>query len=591
MATRSRKTGRSTSWSSRIARWNARAFQPRQIILRSDDRIHALKLSQRLQQFAAGTALLTLTWTAVSIGALYYQSGEIEGKRAQLARAEKAYGDLLADVQRARSEVIALAATVQGQAPVEGVNDKLNAAASAAAAKDGQTASAADTEELEPAGASARGLPLAIGRLQAALDSLAERNGKLSDKLIDVQQELERSRGRTAALTAERVRVERALEQTQQALSDAKLNRTDLHDRVSQLRSELKLAQVKRQASQQDRLDAESRIAELEERLAVARESEQELENKVAGLEQELTESEKAREQLVAERENLSGKVGRLERALGEGTTMSGSLGERIAGLEKALMAAEKRGDALAAERDQLRQHVASLKTTVEQLEARQSGLVERASARTLYSLEAVEKTIAMTGLDVDAVASRVRSARSGTGGPFIEASFTPASVEVQVAEVERLDRQMQRLVALQTALGSMPLTAPVDSFWTSSHFGKRKDPYNGRWAMHEGVDLAATAGSPVHATAPGTVVFAGQKSGYGRMVEVDHGFGIRTRYAHLRSIQAKRGDRVAHRQTIGALGSSGRSTGPHVHYEVLVEGEPVDPSNFLKAGKYVFKG
>ncbi len=149
----------------------------------------------------------------------------------------------------------------------------------------------------------------------------------------------------------------------------------------------------------------------------------------------------------------------------------------------------------------------------------------------------------------------------------------------------------MQRLVALQAALGSMPLTAPVDSFWISSHFGKRKDPYNGRWAMHEGIDLAATAGSRVVATAPGKVVFAGTKSGYGRLVEIDHGFGLRTRYAHLRSIRVETGQRVEHRQTVGTLGSSGRSTGPHVHYEVLVEGEPMDPDDFLEAGKHVFKG
>jgi len=94
-----------------------------------------------------------------------------------------------------------------------------------------------------------------------------------------------------------------------------------------------------------------------------------------------------------------------------------------------------------------------------------------------------------------------------------------------------------------------------------------------------------------VLATAPGRVVFAGWSGGYGRMVEIDHGLGIHTRYAHLMQIDVEVGDTVDYRQDIGLLGSSGRSTGPHCHYEVRVDGRPYDPMNFLKAGKYMFKG
>ncbi len=131
---------------------------------------------------------------------------------------------------------------------------------------------------------------------------------------------------------------------------------------------------------------------------------------------------------------------------------------------------------------------------------------------------------------------------------------------------------------------------APLEQYRISSAFGPRKDPVNGRLSRHLGLDFRAKLGTPVLSTAPGEVVFAAWKGRYGRLVEIDHGHGIRTRYAHLHKILVKPGQAVGHRETIGLLGSSGRSTGPHVHYEVLVNGKRHDPMNFLKAGIYAFK-
>jgi murein DD-endopeptidase MepM/ murein hydrolase activator NlpD len=148
----------------------------------------------------------------------------------------------------------------------------------------------------------------------------------------------------------------------------------------------------------------------------------------------------------------------------------------------------------------------------------------------------------------------------------------------------------MQRLRILQDVLSQLPLTPPLDSYWVSSYFGKRRDPYNGRWAMHEGIDLAGQAGLKIRAGAPGRIVTAGWKGGYGQVVEIDHGYGITTLYGHLKSVTVNEGDQVKHRGEIGRLGNTGRSTGPHVHYEIQVDGKPVDPMNFLKAGRYVFK-
>jgi murein DD-endopeptidase MepM/ murein hydrolase activator NlpD len=133
-------------------------------------------------------------------------------------------------------------------------------------------------------------------------------------------------------------------------------------------------------------------------------------------------------------------------------------------------------------------------------------------------------------------------------------------------------------------------LAAPVTPYKLSSRFGKRRDPFTKRWAQHEGVDLSAPRRSPVLATAPGRVSFVGWKGAYGRMIEIDHGYGLKTRYGHLYRTYVKKGDQVIKQERIAVIGSSGRSTGRHLHYEVRFDGQPLDPKTFLKAGDHVFK-
>ncbi len=118
-----------------------------------------------------------------------------------------------------------------------------------------------------------------------------------------------------------------------------------------------------------------------------------------------------------------------------------------------------------------------------------------------------------------------------------------------------------------------------------SSPFGMRTDPFNGRAAMHTGIDLRGERGEPVHATADGTVSIAGRDGGYGKMVEINHGNGLSTRYGHLSEIDVRVGQKVRIGQTIGKIGSTGRSTGPHLHYETRINGEAVNPQKFLRAG------
>jgi murein DD-endopeptidase MepM/ murein hydrolase activator NlpD len=195
------------------------------------------------------------------------------------------------------------------------------------------------------------------------------------------------------------------------------------------------------------------------------------------------------------------------------------------------------------------------------------------------------------TGINPDTFARKVEG---GEGGPEIsldqvhiegvnDAKFTHAYLSAAAV--------LDQLNGLSSAMDHIPLTMPVTAkagFDRSSGFGARVDPFTGRYAFHPGIDFAGPWGSVVHSTAPGTVVFAGNRGGYGNMVEIDHGYGIHTRYGHLSAITVRVGARIAKGASVGRVGSTGRSTGPHVHYEVWYDNVVKNPNNFIEAGRHV---
>jgi murein DD-endopeptidase MepM/ murein hydrolase activator NlpD len=192
-----------------------------------------------------------------------------------------------------------------------------------------------------------------------------------------------------------------------------------------------------------------------------------------------------------------------------------------------------------------------------------------------------LEVLLASTGVDVERLLNRIGpvvTQASSQGGPFI-ALNSPTGVALQ---------DQQRQAQLEKLLKTLPLTAPLVNYQIGSGFGPRRDPFNGREAFHTGLDLEAPYRTPVYSTAPGTVLFTGVKEGYGRTVDIDHGNGIVTRFAHLHRILVARGQHIGAHSEIGELGSTGRSTGPHLHYEVIVDGRPLDPAKFLEAGRNV---
>jgi murein DD-endopeptidase MepM/ murein hydrolase activator NlpD len=221
-----------------------------------------------------------------------------------------------------------------------------------------------------------------------------------------------------------------------------------------------------------------------------------------------------------------------------------------------------------------------------------QHNIVQRLRERTELSVDTIERTVAMTGLQLDELLASIGDSGISQGGPFVAGDYTgnfDGDAELEIA-LSLLDLRLSRWSALQRVMRTLPLSVPLDQYQLSSGFGSRTDPLNGRKAVHRGLDFRASMKATVYATAPGKVTYAGWSGPFGRMVEIDHGHGIRTRYAHLKKILVKSGQTVANREKIGLVGSSGRSTGPHLHYEVRYKGVPLNPQKFLTAGKHVFK-
>ncbi|MFN7027599.1 MAG: M23 family metallopeptidase, partial [Pseudorhizobium sp.] len=169
-----------------------------------------------------------------------------------------------------------------------------------------------------------------------------------------------------------------------------------------------------------------------------------------------------------------------------------------------------------------------------------------------------------------------------GLGGPFLEPEMVGSSFD---DSLNGLEAALNRLEAVRETARALPYASPAPGRPVTSRYGNRIDPFLGRLAMHAGIDFQALTGEKVLSTGAGTVTVAESSGGYGNLVEVDHGHGITTRYGHLSRILVSVGDRVAAGDTVGRVGSTGRSTGPHVHYEVRRNGRAVDPVHFLNAG------
>jgi murein DD-endopeptidase MepM/ murein hydrolase activator NlpD len=226
---------------------------------------------------------------------------------------------------------------------------------------------------------------------------------------------------------------------------------------------------------------------------------------------------------------------------------------------------------------------LARLQSSLDQVESRQMAALSSYEDRMESRVRRMRGVISDLGLDLAQLEGA--TPRSAMGGPFVpvKLSTNASAFDRQLYRINITRAQMDRL---NRTLALVPYRKPViGEVEFTSGFGVRSDPFLGRPAMHTGLDFRAQMGDPVRATANGKVINSGWSGGYGRMVEIDHGNGLSTRYGHLSQIDVKVGETVKIGQVIGEVGSTGRSTGPHLHYETRIDGEAVDPQKFLRAG------
>lgn len=288
----------------------------------------------------------------------------------------------------------------------------------------------------------------------------------------------------------------------------------------------------------------------------------------------------------------------RLNSAVAQLSATNGSLEELAASVEKrhaalALLVSDFKGVPGAAEALTVAKPRLLAASPVQRVQATrmdQERLIDAAESFAKSRAERLRLAMRMAGLDAGAYTGRGVS----LGGPLIEAKDPRALAAVLdvdeefATRIQRAANDMSDMRSLGAATKKLPFYRPTSNPALSSSYGVRFDPFTRRPAFHSGLDFPGGYYTPIMATAPGVVSFTGVRSGYGKTVEIDHGGGFKTRYAHLAAIGVNVGQRVTIGSRIGGMGSTGRSTGPHLHYEVWVNGKAQNPNRFLKAGEYV---
>jgi murein DD-endopeptidase MepM/ murein hydrolase activator NlpD len=220
-------------------------------------------------------------------------------------------------------------------------------------------------------------------------------------------------------------------------------------------------------------------------------------------------------------------------------------------------------------------------------VEARQLAFAERLTRFADRKSAAAEAAMRRLGLNPKRMIATLDD-RGAMGGPLI--ALLPSGERSFDSRFRRLGLSLARMDALQRGLQGIPQVVPAASRHITSGFGYRTDPMNGGPAFHAGLDFKGPTGAPIYAAARGKVVFAGRHAGYGNSIEIDHGNGLRTRYAHMSAFRARVGDMVGAGRLIGVVGSTGRSTGPHLHFEVRLNGQPINPRPLLEVAPNVLE-
>ncbi len=549
----------------RLRAWLDRHFVEREILIRGNDRVRHLRISARAQKLASVAVIGLGAWAAAATLGVGVQQGLLAERKAVIAQQQLAYLDLMAEVSDYHAQFTRITSDLEANQTLllEVLQEDGIAPDKLAGIADGLT----PFDEAED-------------RMALARESLRDRLATFEASLKDIAQRNETLQGQVAALRA--------------TLHASEAERSEIADARARLNRRLSGAQADLRAARDSNLQLQGVIGELRGKLAAA-------ETQVADLSE-------LRELMKADIRRLRGEVD-------SAMTREAKQQRRLAALKAELRQAVARGDGLRDERDRMAAQLVASFTEMGQLRAAHQALLERLDERTARSISALETALSMTGVDFEPLIAEVetslRQARlesvgeeaSALGGPYLPAGFSGAALpsglagppdphaDRLAATYSLLDQRLDRWDAIKTLFEAAPVAAPMRQYRLTSGFGLRDDPLNKKKSRHEGLDLVGGWREPILATAPGKVTLAGWNGAYGRMVEIDHGHGFKTRFAHMRRVDVEVGDMVSFGEQLGQMGNSGRSTGAHLHYEILFNGKPYDPAKFLKAGRHVFKG
>lgn len=569
-----------------IRRVLARIFRERELIVRTDGEVRFLRIGPKLQMAAASVMVAGTIWAATAVPVTVTQGRTISTNEEQILEAKLAYEDLITQISTYQQTVDSVTTALHESraalaSQIEDVGEVERKLAEAGGAESVPRGALTQSREI---------LRLHLDKVNQALTGIASDGEELENMVAKIRSDLAASEDGKTLVARARARLKERAESLEIRLSSVIDHKQRVEAENSNLSTALQMTSAERDGLLRQREELTTRIESLSEQVAALEATRQELESRNGELTASLESSRAETTELIAERGALQEQLAALDSELQLTRAEQDAFQQDLRGVAESLQ--EITGDAtqLAAARRPLRTQIDSLIAELTNQQAAEELVLQRATERATSSSQEIEKIVAMTGLKVDKLLARVQRNQMGQGGPFIAASAELPGEEELGETMLTLDSSMGRLVALKELVRALPLSLPVDYYHLTSNFGARTDPVNRRRSMHHGLDMAGWLKSSVWSAAPGTVVYSGRKGRYGNVVEIDHGFGIRTRYAHLHKNLVEVGDVVGHRERIALLGSSGRSTGPHLHYEVLFDGKPLDPMNFIKAGRYVFK-
>ena len=334
-------------------------------------------------------------------------------------------------------------------------------------------------------------------------------------------------------------------------------------------------------------------VSKMQARLLASEEGRKELSTGIDVIQRTLRRTIKERDEARGEALQLSATLRRDTGSARSGEARVRDANATVGILSDALAGTAEERDAMVGVASAAKDETAAVIAEKKALETRNDAIFAKLEEAVTVSMAPLDNMFRDAGLSPEDLLKAVRRGYSGQGGPLGNFSLSTSGAAVQSPDEVRANAILQgldRMNMYRIAAEKAPFAMPVKSaFRYTSGFGYRNDPKGAGTRMHEGTDFAASTGTPIFATADGVVTYADWDSGYGRLIRIQHDFGIETRYGHLSQIRVSVGQKVSRGERIGDMGSSGRSTGTHLHYEIRFGGRAVNPMTFIRAAKDVF--